>query len=132
MKQSDSSTSLSKLVVSDTGCFICKEGDEEAGRGPLRDSKEFGTSCSCRFAFHTECIEDWMRLHPNECPVCSVRLLHHKVEEVIGGDTSIPASVNQQPRSKKARIPKWAKCILTVLAIGSILCIVFLLSNYAG
>ena len=127
MKQSDSSTSLSKLVVSDTGCFICKEGEEETARGPLRDSKEFGSSCACRFAFHTECVEDWMRLHPNECPVCSVRLLHHKVEEVIGVDTT-----DSVAKAKKIRIPKWAKCVLTTVAIGSIVCIVLVITNYAG
>ena len=137
MKQSDSATSLSKLVVSDTGCFICKEGegDEEAAtKGELRDSKEFGNSCSCRFAFHTECMEDWMKVHPNECPLCSVRLLHYKVEEVIGGvvDTSGQGLSGRTVAARRI-FPSWLKWFLGFLVLLSILsCIVLVIISYAS
>ena len=82
MKQSSSTTSLSRLEISDTGCFVCSED------GNLHDSKEFET-CKCRFSFHTECMKDWFETHPNECPLCSVRLIKHKIDTVFDSDLAV-------------------------------------------
>ena len=135
MKQSDSSTSLSKLVVSDTACLICKqgEGDEEAAtKGELRESSEFGSSCTCRFSFHTECMGDWLRLHPNECPLCSVRLLHHKVEEVIGGQGAV-VDTSYSIQKSRPLFPGWLKWTLAAVGLGSVCAFAALvITNSAG
>jgi hypothetical protein len=79
-------------------------------------------------------MEDWMKVHPNECPLCSVRLLHYKVEEVIGGvvDTSGQGLSGRTVAARRI-FPSWLKWFLGFLVLLSILsCIVLVIISYAS
>ena len=116
MKQSSSTTSLSRLEISDTGCFVCSED------GNLHDSKEFKT-CKCRFSFHTECMKDWFETHPNECPLCSVRLIKHKIDTVFDSDLTA-----QQPAVNNSRFHVTLNCKF----YAAIFIVVFIISFISG
>ena len=83
MKQSDSATSLTNLVVCDTACYFCNEsGDAEEGR-PVVDMKKF-LNCECRLTAHTQCWLDHLSNgteSPVSCPLCKTSIAGWKKRE---------------------------------------------------
>jgi len=84
MKQSDSTTSLTGLVICDTACYFCNEtGDIENGN-PLVDMKKF-LNCECRLTAHTMCwlkhLEDKKEHAPVACPLCNTSIAGWKKQQ---------------------------------------------------
>jgi hypothetical protein len=84
MKQSDSTTSLTGLVVCDTACYFCNEsGDIEHGN-PLVDMKKF-LNCECRLTAHTMCwlkhLADKKEHAPVACPLCNTSIAGWKKQQ---------------------------------------------------
>jgi len=84
MKQSDSTTSLTGLVVCDTACYFCNEpGDIEHGN-PLVDMKKF-LNCECRLTSHTMCwlkhLADKKEHAPISCPLCNTSIAGWKKQQ---------------------------------------------------
>jgi hypothetical protein len=84
MKQSDSATSLTNLVVCDTACFFCNEpADLEKGM-PLIDTKKF-LNCTCRLTTHTKCWIHHLASETGEkvvCPLCKTSIAGWKKREM--------------------------------------------------
>ena len=83
MKQSDSATSLTTLVVCDTACYFCNEpADLEHGM-PLIDTKKF-LNCECRLTTHTKCWVHHLASETGErvvCPLCGTQIAGWKKRE---------------------------------------------------
>ena len=129
MKQSDSATSLTNLVICDTACYFCNEtGDAEEGR-PLVDMKKF-LNCDCRLTSHTQC---WLK-HlssgidtPVVCPLCKTSIAGWKVKEAS-------EAVHEQHIQRNACITK-VRCyrfLCTIILISIIVAVVLLCLRVSG
>ncbi|NDH68541.1 MAG: hypothetical protein EBY22_11695 [Gammaproteobacteria bacterium] len=129
MKQSDSATSLTNLVVCDTACYFCNEvGDLEAGK-PLIDMKKF-LNCDCRLTAHSNC---WLRYlssgmeTPVMCPLCKTSIAGWKVKEAS-------EAVHDQHIKRNACITK-TRCyrvLCSIILVGIIVAVVLLCLRVSG
>jgi hypothetical protein len=91
MKQSDSATSLTNLVVCDTACYFCNEpADLEKGM-PLIDTKKF-LNCECRLTTHTKCWIYHLASETGErvvCPLCGTQIAGWKKREASEASEAI-------------------------------------------
>ena len=83
MKQSDSSTSLTNLVVCDTACHFCNEPDDLESENRLVDMRKF-LNCECRLTAHMRCWLKHLGTNPNpsvKCPLCRIPIAGWKLRK---------------------------------------------------
>jgi len=84
MKQSDSATSLSNLIVCDTACYFCNEPSDPEKGMPLIDTNKF-LNCECRLTTHTKCWVHHLAVNTGEkvvCPLCKTPIAGWKKKEM--------------------------------------------------
>jgi hypothetical protein len=120
MKQSDSTTSLTGLVVCDTACYFCNEGGDIENGNPLVDMKKF-LNCECRLTAHTLCwlkhLADKKEHAPVTCPLCNTSIAGWKKQQASD-------SVKEVPSSKCKSCLRWNS--VTKLVCGIIITVLFI------
>jgi hypothetical protein len=84
MKQSDSATSLTNLVVCDTACYFCNEPSDPEKGMPLIDTRNF-LNCECRLTTHTKCWVHHLAENVSDrvaCPLCNTPIAGWKKKEM--------------------------------------------------
>ena len=84
MKQSDSATSLTSLVVCDTACYFCNEPSDPEKGMPLIDTRKF-LNCECRLTTHTKCWIYHLAENTTDrvvCPLCNTPIAGWKKKEM--------------------------------------------------
>ena len=110
--KSDSTTSLSQLVVHDPACFFCSS-NENGGFGSLLVPATPFLSCTCNITTHLECWANYVRpLAENKkvCPLCKTSLATWR-------------QPTQEDVNEAERIQNKNSCILKVTLWLCVLCI---------
>jgi hypothetical protein len=134
MKQSDSATSLTSLVVCDTACYFCNEPSDPEKGMPLIDTRKF-LNCECRLTTHTKCWVHHLAENISDrvvCPLCNTPIAGWKKKEMtdsVKNPDTTPQFTNQSTCCKKT---KWCWIICYGLLIGIIITTILLCLKVSG
>jgi len=135
MKQSDSATSLTNLVVCDTACYFCNEGGDVEAGVPLIDMKKF-LNCDCRLTSHSKC---WLKHlsniteSPVSCPLCKMSIAGWKKKEA--SDASYASEAIREKKGSCISCPTnqcWAKILCWSLGFIIVITLVLLSLRISG
>uniref|UniRef100_A0A0D9W8Q8 RING-type domain-containing protein n=1 Tax=Leersia perrieri TaxID=77586 RepID=A0A0D9W8Q8_9ORYZ len=84
-------SSLAALPKSSPDCAVCLS--------PFTPDAELRLLPACRHAFHTACVDAWLRTTPS-CPLCraTVTLHHPSISAILAAEHPPPPSPPSQPR----------------------------------
>lgn len=58
------------------------------------DGEEIRQLSECKHAFHVDCIEEWLKLHPN-CPICRADVSDKQQTTEAAANVSVNGNVNR-------------------------------------